>query len=435
VHEFLAENVPPLVEEPSSPPLHDQLLGVSVSTVPSWEDYARWERALLVDAFQESNDLGGLAQKLTDGAKTPREKLDKLTTYVAEQVRYQMDYENSIAGVRPHSTRQILERGYADCKDKAVLLISLAKEVGIKLNFVDVRTRPVGATEREVPNQQFNHAIVYVPAQEGFPEAFFVDATTDALDVGSLREDDQGSLSLVIDPLQKDGFDFVPIPFRPASEEYIRSEVHMDVAAGGKVSVSDAVKLRGSMASGARRTLKNPAYAHKFEEQFAGYLFPGSTLVSAKAGDPADVWNPIALDLQLDDSTALDASGATHRLRLPSVVGIEQLTSLAQRRLPLSLGIPRTIEVHIGVTLPAGHEIVETPEDFDEKAPCMEIQRTSKSNAAGELDETIRAIVTCNEVSTADYPAFRAQVIKAVGKLEQRLAFAEKATTVKKGKR
>lgn len=430
VYQFEAREVPPFVEEPSSLPLHDLLRHVSVSTVPSWDDYARWERALLADAFQESNDLGDLAKKLTAGAKTPREKLDRLTAYVAEQIRYQTDYENTIAGVRPHSSRQVLERGYADCKDKAVLLISLAKEIGLKLDFVDVRTHGVGSTERDIPNQQFNHAIVYVPKQDAFPEPFFVDATTDGLDVGSLREDDQGTLSLVLDPRQKDGYQFVAIPFRPASEQYDKSAIHITVQSDGKVSATDRMELRGSMGSVVRRLLKNPAYARKFDEQLAAYLFPGSSLTGAEAGDPGNVWTPITLNLTVDDGNALDVSGQSRRLRLPSQLGLERLTSLVERRTPLWLGIPETNEWHLTIDLPAGSQVTELPEDFTEQAQCLSLQRVSTQQGA-QIDVALKLVRTCSQISPAEYPAFRGHLLKVMNRMEQRLAFATKASKVK----
>ena len=146
-----------------------------------------------------------------------------------------MDYgDHSIAGVRPRPCRQVLERGYGDCKDKAVLLISLARELGLPLEYALLRTVPAGRVEREVPNQQFNHAIVYVPKQEGFPEPFFVDATTDGLDVGSLRSDDQGAWSLVLDPKKREGYQFIQIPYRSPAEQFERSVV--SIAVDGKVS-------------------------------------------------------------------------------------------------------------------------------------------------------------------------------------------------------
>jgi tetratricopeptide (TPR) repeat protein len=424
VHEFSAQNVPAFVAEPGSLPLWDLLWRVSVSTVPSWNDYVRWERGLLADAFQESTDLGELAHKLTAEAKTPRERLEHLTAYVAEKVRYQQDYENTIAGVRPHSSRQVLDRGYADCKDKAVLLISLARELGIKLDIALVRTRAIGALDREVPNQQFNHAIVYVPAQEGLPDPFFIDATTDGLDIGSLRSDDQGTLSLVIDPSAKDGFDLVTIPYRPPAEEYTKNEIHVVVGADGKVSLSDEMQLRGTIASQLRRLLKTPAVGKKMEEALSSALFPGSTLIEAHASNPTDVWRPLSLSLELDDANGLDTEGDTRRLSVPVKAGLEHVTSASKRLTPLYLGTPSTTEWHYAIKLSKASHLLKVPDNFVEEAKCLRVERQSNRHGE-EIDLSVKVVVSCSEISPADYPDFRAHALKTNSRLEQRVAFTQ----------
>ena len=145
---------------------------VTVSTVADWDEYVQWERALLKDAFSEEGNIDELAKTVTAGAKTPLEKIRKLFHYAAQKIRYQQDYENTIAGVKPHAAPVVIERGYGDCKDKAVLMIGLAKKIGIELRFAILRTTDAGRVIRETPNQQFNHAIVYVPQQQGIEEGF-----------------------------------------------------------------------------------------------------------------------------------------------------------------------------------------------------------------------------------------------------------------------
>src|SRR5262249_55716398 len=135
VYTFSVKGAPPLVPEPSMPPFGDELYTAAVSTLASWDAYAHWEAALLADAFQPSPEIDALARKLTHGARTPRERLDRLWAHVAQEIRYQQDYEDTIAGVKPHAAGMVIERGYGDCKDKAVLLIRLARAVGVDLRF------------------------------------------------------------------------------------------------------------------------------------------------------------------------------------------------------------------------------------------------------------------------------------------------------------
>jgi hypothetical protein len=289
-----------------------------------------------------------------------------------------------------------------------------------------LRTLPAGEVDRDVPNQQFNHAIVYVPKQVGFHEPFFVDATTDGLDVGSLRADDQGAWALVLDPTQREGHAFVQIPYRPPDEQFERSQVRIRVGDDGKVVVKDELQLRGSEGSQIRRVLKNQAYARKLDEQLAAYFFPASTLAGATAGDPADVWHPIKLTLDVDASNSLTVNGATRRLRLPSLVGLERLGALAQRSTPLRLGVPETDEVRVAVDLPEGSHVVELPPDFEEHLQCLDLSRQTRQ-AGGKAEIDLKLVRTCAEVSAADYPAFREKLLRVVARLQDQLAFAGSA--------
>jgi tetratricopeptide (TPR) repeat protein len=423
VHRFFAKNVPPLIQEPYTPPLPDLLRRVSLSTVPTWDIYAHWERALLAEAFPASPELGTLARKLTADAKTPREKLDRLTAYVAQEIRYQQDYESTVAGVRPHSSRQIIERGYGDCKDKAVLLIALSREVGLDVDFALLRTLPAGVVQRDVPNQQFNHAIAYVPAQAGIEAPVFVDATTDALDVGSLRSDDQGAWSLVLAPNKPDAAaEFMQIPYRAAADEYQKSDVAIRVESD-EVKATDRIEMRGSLASELRRVLRNPAYAKKAEEGLVATLFPASTMVSAKNGDPSDVWHPITLTLEIDASKALEKNGTSRRLRLPSnSSGLDRLVALTDRKLPLRLGIEQSVETKVSVELPPGSQVVELPQDFEESTTCMKIRRKSAARGS-HVDSTVTVVRTCSDVSPGEYHAFRDHLLSAATHLQEQLAY------------
>ena len=133
---------------------------------------------------------------------------------------------------------------YGDCKDKAVLFITLAKTVGLKADFALVRTRGSGPVERDVPSQQFNHAIVYVPAQEGLSEGRFFDPTVDALDVQSLRSDDQGTLSLVYNP-RKDEHYWEKIPFQSPEFDQNEDRVKLTLDEAGVVSGELTMTSRG----------------------------------------------------------------------------------------------------------------------------------------------------------------------------------------------
>jgi transglutaminase-like putative cysteine protease len=416
---YHAANLPPLQHEPGMAPADDLLAQVTVSTVDSWDDYVRWERALLGDAFHTNPSLDALTDKLLADAKSPREKLDRLFHHVAQEVRYQQDYESTIAGVRPHSAPSVVERGYGDCKDKAVLLIQMARRVGLKLHFAILRTTPHGRVHKDIPNQQFNHAIVYVPEQEGIAQGFFLDPTSDGLDIGNLRTDDQGALSLVMDP-ESGRWQWRTIPYQTPELQYDRHRVRIEVKSPTEAQISDEISLRGGMAMGVRHVLRNQGEAKKLFEALTAALFPGATMRDGKAGGREDIWHPLTVSLDLDDSQAIHSEDDHYRLALPGIFHLANAVSLAKRETPLRLGAPESSAYDIDATLPDGYQVTHAPKDFSVEHACFTLARKAKVEARRltvHLDYTRR----CTDVAVADYAPFREAVQRASQKLQDDL--------------
>ena len=84
-----------------------------------------------------------LAAELTKGKTTRDDKLKALFEFVADDIRY----VNYVSGEwwLPNRPQQLLARRQGDCDDKAILLITLLKAVGIEATEVLVQTRYTGA--------------------------------------------------------------------------------------------------------------------------------------------------------------------------------------------------------------------------------------------------------------------------------------------------
>jgi cellulose synthase operon protein C len=422
VWSFSARSAPPLVPEPSATPPTDELWMAAVSTLSSWDAYARWEAALLGEAFTASPELDALAKKLTADAKTPREKLDRLTAYVAQEIRYQQDYEDTIAGVKPHSAGMVLERGYGDCKDKAVLMIRLARIAGVELRFAVLRTTPFGKVLKQIPNQQFNHAIVYAPKQAGIDEGFFIDTTTNGLDVGNMRTDDEGALSLVIDSAGH--WEFVPIPYQSADLEYARHDVKVDLKAPEKAVGHDHFEARGGVASGVRAMLRTGESAKKYYQGLSDQLFSGTTLIGGKADHDQDITRPVSVDLDIDLKNAVKPEDDRFRLDVPLLFPLAHSAALSTRQHPLRLW--RGAEsIAMDVDLGEGQQASHLPPDFSVEHACFTVSRASEVKGA-HVNVRIRYKNTCAEIAPADYPAFRAAVQKVVARAQDDIVFGGK---------
>lgn len=420
-HTFTASHTPPLMEERYMPPAGSLIWHVSVSTVPSWDEYVQWELALLADVLESNAELRELALELTEGAATPRERFDRLYRYVSQEVRYQQDYEDTVAGVRPHAAPVVLTRGYGDCKDKAVLLILLAREVGLEVHFVLLVTKDVDEVEREVPNQQFNHAIVYVPAQEGIDEGFFMDPTTDGLDIGNLRADDQGAWSLVVDP-ERESYRFLQIPYQSPDMEWNRLEAEVRIESAERAAATATWTLRGAGASRLRRAMRNPEQRRMALESWGTAIFTGARLVEAEARHHEDIWDPLEMSFELDVAAAVQPQEGNLRIAMPERYYLPGMCGLERRRTPLRFEPPMSSSVRIRFVLPERSRVVGRPPEVEITHPCFTV--TQHSQVSGrEVTFEFDYVRTCTEISAEDYTELRALAHEAASRMEGHLVF------------
>jgi len=418
---FIAKNRPPLSPEPMMPPVGDFLEKITISSVSSWDEYVNWERALLKNAFVSNKEVRDLAVQLTEGKGTPHEKLDALFRFVAQEIRYQQDYETTIAGVKPHTPTQILERRYGDCKDKAVLMIQLAKEIGIKLEYAILRTRPTGKLQMKIPNQQFNHAIVHVPVQPGIEENFFMDPTVDLLEIGTLRADDQGVISLVMDT-DTAAWRFIEIPYQPPAFTFEEHDLSFTVGDDGKTTVKARLTMRGETSSTIRRILRTQRDADKLFQGVVNSLFQGGTLVRAEHSDIEDITRPLVLAVEADVSHLLAAQEGGKRLRIPLSLIRADTVKMSTRLLPMELGIKGYMTVSVRVELPPKAKVTLPPQSFKTVGPCFTVERTVHSTGNIVAMQT-RYTKECTVLAPADYPAFRTAAQEVVGRQEEHLMF------------
>ena len=420
VHEFLREDVPAIPAEMSMVPAPELEAHVVVTTVPSWDSYIRWEKAILDESFPADPAIDALAARLTEGATTPREKLGKLFTFAAQEIRYQQEYETILAGWQPHRSSVVLERKYGDCKDKVTLLIALARALGIELRFTVLATHAMGHPDRSVVLPHFNHAIAYVPVQQGFDTPFFLDATVDALDLWNLRDDDQGAAGLVVDP--KTGlWSWIDIPYQEPSFQSQRLKVDVAIASPESVTGRSSLELRGSQASSLRTVLRNEDQSRQVYDLLASSFFPGARVISASAPDHESLAHPLVIDEDIDLEGTIRQEGEHYRLKLANAADNAR-TKLSERQTPLDLGPPRSTVTELVVHLGKDVKLAETPTPVDVTDPCFHARRTVLRDATtltvkDDLEQT------CTRVSAEDYPRYRAAMDRAHSLLDAAIVF------------
>jgi hypothetical protein len=250
-----------------------------------------------------------------------------------------------------------------------------------------------------------------------------MDPTSDGLDVGNLREDDQGAAALVMDP-ESGKYEFKDIPYQAPELSYDKHKVRIDVKSPTEAVASDEMSLRGTWASALRRLLRNQALAQKLYEQLAAALFPGTTMKSAHGEEKEDTWHPLQLALELDVSSSIRAEEASWRMSLPGTFRLAGVMALKQRENPLRLGVPDSSSIEIEALVPDGYKFTHAPADFAVEHACFSVKRKAQLEPR-RLRVTMQYLRKCTDVEIADYAGFRDAVQRAMHHFADEIVFAK----------
>ncbi len=399
-------DLPPIIHEPHSPSPDEIAVSVAISTVPDWESFASWERALLMDAFRSSPEIDAFVHELVDGADSKEEKLSRIYDFVIQDIRYQQDYDRPITGVKPHAAPVVFARRYGDCKDKAVLLITMAEKVGIDARFALVRTRPRGPVRKTVPMQQFNHAIVYVPAQEGIDAERFLDPTVDGLDLSVLRQDNQGTTALVFD-LAERSISWIEVPFQEPEVNFTLIEMTKRLEQELGLVGESRLTSQGMLASIIRRQARNPEILSRFIEGFLGQMLSGARLQSFDGPHETDLRTPVMMDIYFSGDDIVRQDGDTLRIPLPlRTVPVANAFRLQHRSYPLVLGPPNLFRTRVEIELPEGMGFERLPSKALIETKCISVERTVEMRDDRALIEQSFSY-TCERILPEDYSDHR----------------------------
>ncbi len=190
----------PLVipEEPLAPHTSEIAPVVVGSTFKTWADFRKWYGEAVRGFSDPDEEVKRLAAELTKGKRTRDEKLRALFEFVADDIRY----VNYVSGEwwLPNRPQQLLARREGDCDDKAILLITLLRSIGIEAQEVMVQTRLTGqpsvllAKNAAVP--MFDHGIAFLPGAGG---GMYLDATSPQSRLGPVPSMDARAVALRMD--------------------------------------------------------------------------------------------------------------------------------------------------------------------------------------------------------------------------------------------
>jgi tetratricopeptide (TPR) repeat protein len=288
---------------------------VEWSTAPSWKPvasgYASWVNAALATPIDVSTLTPRIASR-----PSRTEKVQETLAWLRERARY-MALHLGDGALRPTPPAEVLKRGYGDCKDLSVLMVSALGQLGIDARVALIQAGGVPTNEKVPGLSGFDHAIVYVPAANG-DAALWIDATAEGFPVGTLPPSLLDRKALVIAP-DSDGL--TALPTRAGTTSKVLEEIVVRQAEFGEASATVTRAFEGPIA-GWMRSRFAKADARELEQALrpSNQLLLGNDALVVKFENAEPSLSPPRFVGTAERINAVDTGGLTATVTLAGPV-------------------------------------------------------------------------------------------------------------------
>lgn len=159
---YQVDSTEPLQTNSQTPDWYNPYGRVEISDVAQWGDVVVWAQALYDSAIETTDAIDLVVADIQRKHSNKEDQIAAALDVVQSQVRY-LGIETGVNSHKPSKAGDTWQRRYGDCKDKAVLFISLLKKMGITAHPALVDTEEKQEIIHRLPAATaFNHVITKV---------------------------------------------------------------------------------------------------------------------------------------------------------------------------------------------------------------------------------------------------------------------------------
>ena len=343
----------------------------------NWKEMGIWYQGLTSGRRDASPELKQKVTALTSSAGTPVDKMKAIAGFAQLDIRY-VAIELGIGGWQPHPAAEVFTHHYGDCKDKATLLGSMLREIGIDSYYVVINSER-GSVTPETPAHMggFDHAVIAIKLPDGIMDAslaatmvhpklgkiLFFDPTDELTPFGQLGGALQANYGLLVMP---DGGELVKLPALPPAMNGIRRTANLTLNATGTLS-GDVQEVRvGDRAWSQRwalRTATKDADRVKPIETLLSHSLATFQITKASVGNLQTTDQPFVYNYSVVAANYAKTAGNLLLVR-PRFVGNKSsdlLETKEPRKYPVEFDGPSRDSDTFEITLPSGYEVDDLP--------------------------------------------------------------------------
>lgn len=385
-----AKNLPAIRWEHDMPPWKGVAGMMILSLVPpgganhgflNWGEMGSYYNGLTQGRRDATPAIKQEVTLLSSSAPTSLAKMQRLADFLQRDVRY-VAISLGIGGIQPHPAGEVFTHRFGDCKDKATLLSSMLKEIGIDSYYVIIHTERGGVTSTTPPHiGAFNHAILAIrlPQDVNDPSLRAVfdhpklgrllifDPTDQWTPFGSLRGELQANYGMLV---TDEGGELIKLPLLPAELNGVMRTAKLALSPSGTLSGDFFEQRRGDYAMRQRASLKavsKDADKIKFLESLISQSLATFQITKASLVNLNQLEQPFGYQYSLVAQNYAKSAGNLLLVR-PRVVGIDTsdlLETKESRKYPVEFEGPLKNSDTIEIAIPPGYEVDDLPPPAD----------------------------------------------------------------------
>jgi hypothetical protein len=379
-------DLPFIEEEPSSPGAGQLAARLAVTYFPAlgsraairtfkdWVDVSRWQSELADPQAAPNQALTDKARSLIAGASSELDKIRAIARF-AQSVHY-ISIQSGTGhggGYRPHSAVEVFGKLYGDCKDKANLMRSMLKTVGIESYPLAIYSGDPLHVRKEWPSpHQFNHCIIAIRVQDEtqvptvikhatLGRLLIFDPTDEDTPVGDLPDHEQNSYALLV---AGENGAIMRMPVTPPEANRLERQIEATLEPTGKITVGMKEKSYGQAAVGSRRMFHHMARP-EFDKAIERWIVQGAAGAKLAKIEPADdrATGIFGLEIQFTSDNYAQVMQGKLMIFKPVLVSRRDrlVFTASSRKQPVLLRCTAYHEL-IKIKLPTGFEVDEIPE-------------------------------------------------------------------------
>ncbi|MGA9544904.1 MAG: DUF3857 and transglutaminase domain-containing protein [Candidatus Sulfotelmatobacter sp.] len=411
---------------------------IALNSNVDWNAMGKWYSNLIGERIDASPEVKQQVAALTGSMATPLQKMQAVADFVQQDIRY-VAIELGVGGYQPHSAAEVFAHRYGDCKDKATLVRSMLREIGIDSYHVVIYTERGAVTPQTPAHHGFNHAILAVKLPEGLTDPsliatikhpklgklLFFDPTDELTPFGQIRGELQANYGLLVTP---DGGELIELPQQPSSMNSIQRTAKLTLDSTGMLKGEVSEMRLGERASSERwrlRTVTKDTDRIKPIEDLLGSSLSSFHITRASLLNFQQTDKPFGFSYAFESPNYAKSAGNLLLVR-PRVIGNKGsgfLETKEPRKYPIEFEGPAKDTDAFEITIPPGYVVDDLPPPVD--ADFSFASYHSKTVVKGSVVDYTRTF----EVKELSVPVSEADDLK---KLYRIIAGDERSTVVLK---